>query len=180
MSPVMGMANQSHKGPLVLSFCWCWHKGLMMVREERNNMFKNIFKSWFNYTSTQGIVQARDNDRTCFKVVWVLAFLLGAVFTWILIIDLFQSMLQFNVVTDINISVPRQGYVEYPSITICNKNRIHCRNLVKHIQSCDKVGMIEKLHFIRQVYSCAFSLHCRCGQSHPLIWYSGSLPENRR
>ena len=51
-----------------------------------------------------------------------------------------SSYLQYNVVTDF--VVVNQAELEFPAVTICNANRVHCGNLHNFILTCEKVSFM--------------------------------------
>ena len=51
----------------------------------------------------------------------------------------FEDYLKYNVVTDVK--VVQNSSIVFPSVTICNANRVHCGNLLKYVSSCEKVSL---------------------------------------
>ena len=54
----------------------------------------------------------------------------------------FEDYLKYNVVTDVK--VVQNSSIVFPSVTICNANRVHCGNLLKYVSTCEKVSLCTK------------------------------------
>ena len=102
----------------------------------------NILDWGYHFTSLSGVTQVRDTDCKISKASWFLFAILGLGLTCYLVTNCFQSLLAYETETTIDIRNPLE--VEFPSVTICNQNRVHCGNLYQLIVRCTKVNIIEK------------------------------------
>ena len=91
-----------------------------------------------NFTQVGGFVQARDDNAFIFKLMWFAVFLAGFVYTGFSIIALYQDYTDYNVITTVKNEY--QDKLEFPSVVICNSNRVHCGNLHEMIEKCHRVS----------------------------------------
>ena len=91
----------------------------------------------YHFTSLSGVTQVRDTDCKVSKASWFLFAILGVGLTCYLVTNCFQSFLAYETDTTNDIRNPLE--VEFPSVTICNQNRVHCGNLYQLIVNCTKV-----------------------------------------
>ena len=97
----------------------------------------NVWKWFYEFNSFAGISQIRTTDTKISKFVWLILFVLALGLTSFLVFQSLDTYLKYDTVTTINVrSEPR---IDFPSVTICNQNRIHCRHLYNLIQNCTKV-----------------------------------------
>ena len=103
---------------------------------------------WFDTNNTLGgWTPALHGDSGWSRKLWTGLFLAGTVCTIYGLYLCIESYLQFGTRTTISYSFPDE--LRLPSITICNENRIHCRNLYDHIKSKEGVsfaGFKHKIH----------------------------------
>ena len=93
---------------------------------------------WFgNFSSLSGISQYRISDNRVSKACWISLYWLGIAFTFVLVEKSFRRYLSHPHVTKMerknNFASP------FPSVTICNPNRVHCKHLYSRIKTCHKV-----------------------------------------
>ena len=93
---------------------------------------------WFgNFSSVSGISQYRISDNRVSKLCWISLYWLGIAFTFVLVEKSFRRYLSHPHVTKMerknNFASP------FPSVTICNPNRVHCKHLYSRIKTCHKV-----------------------------------------
>ena len=114
---------------------------------------------WFyRFTSIGGITHARDSDCKIAKQVWFILFISGCCMTiWGVIISV-ESYLEFKSVT--TVSREYKSLLTFPSVTICNLNRVHCGNLNELIDKCSKVNILElyTLHSISRYFAATLTL----------------------
>ena len=97
----------------------------------------NVWKWFYEFNSFAGITQIRTTDTKISKFVWLILFVLALGLTSFLVFQSLETYLKHETVTTINVrSEPK---IDFPSVTICNQNRIHCRHLYNLIQNCTKV-----------------------------------------
>ena len=95
---------------------------------------------WFvKFTSIGGFTQARDSDNNISKLVWSVLFLVGLTLTILGIVNMVIYFLEYNITTNIELGHNTSGMV-FPSVAVCNQNRIHCGHLYDKILQCSKVG----------------------------------------
>ena len=92
---------------------------------------------WFyNFTTIGGITHARESNCKIAKKVWIVLFICGCLMTiWGVKISI-ESYMEYRSVT--TVSKEYKSLLTFPSVTICNLNRVHCGNLNKMIEKCDK------------------------------------------
>ena len=112
------------------------------MREGRKpNIMARLQKvaKWFeDFSSLSGISQYRISDNRISKYLWLLLYFAGLSGTIGMVIIAFDRYLSHEFLT----VVQRQNQfsVDFPSVTICNPNRIHCQHLYDMIENCIKVG----------------------------------------
>ena len=115
----------------------------MLSNEVKSNSFRqgiiSISKWFYNFTSIAGITQMRTTDTKSSRCIWLLLAMVAVGFTSFLVQQTVENYFSYNTVTTINIR--SESKLEFPSVTICNQNRIHCRHLYNLIQKCTAVSM---------------------------------------
>ena len=91
---------------------------------------------WFyRFTTIGGITHARESDSKIAKQIWIALFISGCLMTiWGVKISI-ESYLEYRSVT--TVSKEYKSLLTFPSVTICNLNRVHCGNLDKMIKRCE-------------------------------------------
>ena len=59
------------------------------------------------------------------------------------LVALFKDFLNFPVIT--GVTLEQNSSIEFPSVTICNENRVHCGNLHNYIKICNDVSYLKFL-----------------------------------
>jgi hypothetical protein len=112
-----------------------------MRRKKENSCNKNritgVLKWGYEFTSISGITQFRATDCKISKWAWFLLATFGILFTAYSVKQCVQTFLDHNTKTAIDIR--SEFEIDFPSVTICNQNRVHCRNLYDLIRNCTKV-----------------------------------------
>ena len=118
---------------------------------------------WFReFCSWSGISQYRISDNKISKAFWMILYGLGVCFTLVLVNSSINRFFSYPFIT----KVGRESNftAEFPSVTICNPNRIHCKHLLDLIQTCSKV---RKYHYIImfvtkiiRIYSISYLTFC--------------------
>ena len=98
-----------------------------------------ILDWWYHFTSLSGVTQVRDTDCKVSKASWFIFAILGFGLTCYLVKKCFEGYYDYQTETTIDISNPLE--VEFPAVTICNENRVHCGNLYNLIVNCTKVNI---------------------------------------
>ena len=71
------------------------------------------------------------------RIFWSLLFVIGTVLTIYNVVTLVEDFLAFGVET--NIELVQAKELDFPAVTICNANRIHCGELHNFIKDCVQV-----------------------------------------
>ena len=98
--------------------------------------------SWFwNFTSLGGLTQVRDTDTSCSKAYWFILAIIGWVLTAFSTFNTIESFLAHDTITKTTFKngTVFQDNLVFPSVSICNSNRIHCGHLYNLIRKCEKV-----------------------------------------
>ena len=110
----------------------------------RNNILSMVIQNihnaflWFtNFTSIPGFAQARTSDNKYSRCAWSILFIIGAVLTIRGLQASISSYLEHRSVTTITNEFV--SMLKFPSVTICNLNRVHCGHLYDMISRCEKV-----------------------------------------
>ncbi len=95
-------------------------------------------RNWFaSFTSIGGLSQ-NFASKGLAKLYWLILFLIGFYFTVSGLVSVLVEYSQHEVLTEITIG--HNYEVPFPSVTICNVNRVHCGNLNKVIMDCNQVS----------------------------------------
>jgi hypothetical protein len=95
-------------------------------------------KDWFvGFTTLGGLVQIFASTDRWSKAMWVVLFVSGFIGTLVGLQQTFGNYFEFNVVTSVTIA--HSYTLPFPSVTICNANRVHCGQLYKLIRTCQEV-----------------------------------------
>ena len=97
----------------------------------------NILDWWYHFTSLTGITQIRDTDNKLSKASWFIFAIAGFGLSCYLVTNCIEGYFAYLTETTIDMSSPLE--VEFPAVTICNENRVHCGNLYNLIVNCTKV-----------------------------------------
>ena len=112
-----------------------------MEKDFKNRPHKSkickILDWWYHFTSLSGVTQVRDTDCKLSKASWFIFAILGFGLTCYLVTKCIEGYFAYQTETTIDISNPLE--VEFPAVTICNENRVHCGNLYDLIVNCTKV-----------------------------------------
>ena len=84
------------------------------------------------HNKTYPLIQARDDNIKGFRLAWWLLYFIGAVGTAISVSSVILNYLEYNVVTKVRVERNKAG-IDFPSVTFCNKNRVHCGRLLDMI-----------------------------------------------
>ena len=96
-----------------------------------------ILDWWYHFTSLTGITQIRDTEIKLSKASWFIFGIAGFGLSCYLVTNCIEGYFAYLTETTIDISSPLE--VEFPAVTICNENRVHCGNLYNLIVNCTKV-----------------------------------------
>ena len=103
----------------------------------RKTKIIDVIKWSYEFCSTAGITQAKATDCKISKAAWIIIFLVGTGITYWSMIKCLQGYLSHGHVTSMDIK--SEARVDFPSVTICNQNRVHCLNLYNLIRNCTEV-----------------------------------------
>ena len=113
----------------------------------------NALKWGYNFTSISGVTQVRDTNRQISKVAWMLLAFFGFGLTFWTVNKTVQNYFDFESVTTIN--VRNKDVIDFPSVTVCSQNRVHCKHLYNLIKTCTKVSNfmfhVMMLHIFKRV-----------------------------
>ena len=97
----------------------------------------NVILWFYKFTTIGGITQIRESENKVVKRIWFVLFILGVALTIWGVHSSINNYLEYRSVT--TVSKEYKNLLTYPSVTICNLNRVHCGNLNDMIVNCDKV-----------------------------------------
>ena len=84
------------------------------------------------------ISNSREDNKTMFKVLWMIIFFVGLILTINGLCKLCNRIQKYEVNTSVN--VEKRSFLKFPAITICNKNLIHCQHLFDMIVECENIS----------------------------------------
>ena len=90
-----------------------------------------VYKWFTNFTSLQGYTQFLASKERRSKQFWAILTLIGLIFTMVSLERNFDSFFDYNVT--VSISVTDNTTLKFPTVTICNLNRVHCGRLIERI-----------------------------------------------
>ena len=136
------------------------------VKSSKMTGIKGVLTWAVKFTQTGGLVQARDDDIWVFKVVWFLLFAAGISYSTFSIVQLLREYQKYDVYT--SSVIEHNNALDFPAVTICNSNRIHCGNFYDLILKCSTVFITFKsenresmLFFLPQDESCdRMAIYC--------------------
>ena len=102
-----------------------------------NKSLGDVLRWGYQFTSVAGITQFRSTDCKTSKCFWFVITIAAALATSFTVFKAFCSYYKYDTVT--TVSIKSEITTEFPSVTICNQNRVHCRNLYNLIRNCTKV-----------------------------------------
>ena len=107
----------------------------------RKKKSKYVFSWFWNFTSLAGFTQCRDTDTLVSKGFWFILALIGWTLTCYTTYSTILSFLTYEKFTKTTFETGAvfQNNVTFPSVTICNSNRVHCGHLYDLIYRCEKV-----------------------------------------
>ena len=99
---------------------------------------------WFRgFSSLAGISQYRISDNRISKTCWISLYWLGVACTSFLVYQSFERFVSHPYVTKME---RKNAYSSrFPSVTICNPNRVHCKHLYSRIKECQTVWSLSAL-----------------------------------
>ena len=97
--------------------------------------------AWFNnFTSLAGYTQYLSSKNPTSKIFWTILTVLGLFMTIISIERTFRDFLEFDVTTSVTVS--GNSSLNFPTVTLCNSNRVNCLKLFQKIEICKEVKFI--------------------------------------
>ena len=108
-------------------------------RKSLSNKIIKVLTYGYGFTSVAGISQSRASDCRIHKYLWILAFIVGSSFTTYQVYNALLTYKKHN--TETSITLKNKVKLDFPSVTVCNQNRVHCRHLYNRILECNKVGI---------------------------------------
>ena len=101
---------------------------------------KSIWTWYSTFTSVQGLVQYFASKNNISKFYWFIIFAIASFFTFCNAYVVFKDFFKYPVVTEVKIN--QNSSIAFPSVTICNTNRVHCGNLLAYISTCKNVSFL--------------------------------------
>ena len=98
---------------------------------------KEVYEWFKDFSSLGGYTQYVASKNSASKCFWMVLTLFGLVITLYSIERTFVGFFDYNVTTSVGIS--DNGTLLFPTVTICNTNRVHCGQLLNTINNCQEV-----------------------------------------
>ena len=99
---------------------------------------KEVIEWYCNFTTLGGFSQMHESKSPFSKLFWMFLTVLGLVMTFWGIERAIADYLVMDVT--VAVDVKSNGTLLFPTVTVCNENRVHCGQLLTKIILCDKVG----------------------------------------
>ena len=97
-----------------------------------------VWKWYTNFTSIGGFTQFLASNNKFSKLFWLILTLTGLVLTIVGISQTIYDFFLYDVTTSVTIGSNDTLY--FPTVTICNANRVHCGQLLTKINNCVNVS----------------------------------------
>ena len=112
------------------------------MKEQKVNLnawqkFRRVQKWFKDFSSVAGISQYRISDNKVSKAFWLTLYCFGLVVTLFLVEKSFRRYLSHPYVT--KVERKNEFSSAFPSVTICNPNRVHCKHLYNRLKECNTV-----------------------------------------
>ena len=111
-----------------------------MYRETLAERLKEVWTWYSSFTSLQGLTQYLASKSIQWKQYWFVISIAFSIPTIAGVYFVFEDFFLYPVVT--NIQSIQNSTIEFPSVTICNTNRVHCENLLEYVSTCQNVSSI--------------------------------------
>ena len=110
-------------------------------QEKKSKEIRAIFKWFLNFTSFAGITQSRDSDNSISRWAWFCLGLVGYCLTSYSAVQTISSFFEYPSYTNVffETGTAFKTARNFPSVTIYNRNRMHCGHLYDLIQNCTAV-----------------------------------------
>lgn len=97
---------------------------------------KRVWEWYKGFTTLGGLTQIIASRNGLPKTFWTILTISGLVLTFI---SLFQTLFDiFSYPVTTSVTLKTLPYLAFPTVTLCNSNRIHCGQLLTKIQNCQK------------------------------------------
>ena len=96
-----------------------------------------VYKWFINFTSLGGCTQFLASKDKISKLLWAVLTLIGVIFTLISLERNINDYFAYDVT--VSISVTDNTTLKFPTVTICNLNRVHCGRLFERISKVEDV-----------------------------------------
>ena len=116
-----------------------------MLRKEQKpkdtvgKKYKNTWKWFFQNNSIGGLDHVTNADNIVSRVFWLILFLAGAGLTTYSTYNTIMNFFKYNTLT--SVTMENHPLLQFPAVTICNSNRIHCGNLYALITNTTAVSI---------------------------------------
>ena len=103
-----------------------------------------------------GFTQSRESDNSISKCAWLILAIFGYGITFFQCYKTINTFFAFETNTQITFNTGAAFHTDipFPSVTVCNSNRIHCERLYNAITNCTKV--ISWDYFIQFMWPIAY------------------------
>ena len=104
-------------------------------------------RSQFLETSTVGglFTRAVSSESRISKSIWIILLVSGACWTAANFTYTVKHWLEFNSFTSMEIRA--RDKLEFPAVSICNKNPVHCGHLYDFLRECDEVLCVTTVEY---------------------------------
>ena len=113
-------------------------------QEYRVKETKDVFRWYWSFTSLAGFTQCRDTDTSISKGFWFILAIIGWSLTAYSTYSTIKSFLEYETMTKTTFQTGSslKTKLKFPSVTVCNSNRVHCGHLYDLIYQCEEVYLV--------------------------------------
>jgi len=102
--------------------------------KSRSPGFPTVLNEFARDTNIEGVNNAGRAPSNIRKVIWLLIFTFLAVLTVQDLVSLTKEFLTWPV--DVSTTIDHEDSIPFPSVTVCNQNRVSCRRLKEFLKRC--------------------------------------------
>merc|ERR1719220_1522336 len=102
--------------------------------KSRSPGFPTVLNEFARDTNIEGVNNAGRAPSNIRKVIWLLIFTFLAVLTVQDLVSLTKEFLTWPV--DVSTTIDHEDAIPFPSVTVCNQNRVSCRRLKEFLARC--------------------------------------------
>ena len=117
----------------------------MRLKEAKPSRLRELTEKFMESTGIGGISKCKKTSSKCARAFWLTLLIIGAFWTMYNIGKIIQRSMKMETITSVEV-IYRETH-EFPAVTICNENPIHCQRLFNLIHQCKAVKSLPTMYF---------------------------------